>query len=81
MKTGKTFIISGPSGVGKSTVLLPTPDGPEMMNVFPLYMIFYASSSMASVSTPSLAISLSAAMAESTTWSLSMMNTDAVLRP
>ena len=75
-KTASVFIMDS-----DHVVLLPTPDGPEMMNVFPLYMIFYASSSMASVSTPSLAISLSAAMAESTTWSLSMMNTDAVLRP
>ena len=61
-----------------STVLLPTPEGPETTKVLPLLIYTHSYSSF---SLSSLGANRSGGRADSTTWSLSMMKMDAVLRP
>ena len=65
-----------------STVLFPTPEGPETIKVFPILCKGHSSSSVnSSTVMPSRGARRSAARADSTTWSLSMISTEAVLRP
>ena len=72
---------SRPSNSAWNTVLFPTPEGPETINVFPIVCMCHSSSVMSATVMPRRGASRSAASADSTTWSLSMISTEAVLRP